>query len=283
LLIIYFFSKSRKLNQIISSQKNEVVNKNILLSEAIKDIDDSLKYSLRIQSALLPSEGLMKQTFKNHFVYYKPKDVVSGDFYWTHQKDNSIYFCVADCTGHGVPGALVSVVGINGIQTAVVENNMESPALILDKLSAYVEKTFHTDEGNIKDGMDISFCKLNTDTNGLTYAGANNPIYILGQNGLQILRPNKQPIGQFEKRTPFEETTIKLSKGDRVYLFTDGYADQFGGAFGKKMMYKRLREILEPNTSLEMKQQEKMIIDNFESWKSSYDQVDDVCLLGIQI
>ncbi|MFT5601103.1 MAG: serine phosphatase RsbU (regulator of sigma subunit) [Flavobacteriales bacterium] len=160
---------------------------------------------------------------------------------------------------------------------------MECPALILDKLSAYVEKTLHIDEGNIKDGMDISFCKLNTDTNELTYAGANNPIYILGQNGLQILRPNKQPIGQFENRSPFEETTIKLSKGDRIYLFTDGYVDQFGGAFGKKMMHKRLREILEPNTSLDMKQQEKMIIDNFKSWKSSYDQIDDVCLLGIQI
>jgi serine phosphatase RsbU (regulator of sigma subunit) len=123
LLIIYFFSKSRKLNEIISSQKNEVVNKNILLSEAIKEIDDSLKYSLRIQSALLPSEGIMKQTFKNHFVYYKPKDVESGDFYWTHQKDNSIYFCAADCTEHGVPGALVCVMGINVIQTAVLENN----------------------------------------------------------------------------------------------------------------------------------------------------------------
>lgn len=282
LSLVYAFIKNKKLYSIISSQKREVDQKNELISEALKDIDDSLTYSKFIQNALMPSNGKF-DCFKDFFIFFKPKEKVSGDFYWLHQEGREVYFCVADCTGHGVPGALMSVVGANALNSCVKEQKMKEPKLILDKMSALVEQTLDSDERSMKDGMDICFCKLNLDTNELTYAGANNPLYILNTSGLQILRPNKQPIGKYEHRTPFDQEQITLMKGDCLYLFSDGYADQFGGPNGKKFMYKKLRNLLENVGDLKMSEQHNTLETQFNNWKGNVEQVDDVCIIGVRL
>jgi serine phosphatase RsbU (regulator of sigma subunit) len=280
--LVYAFIKNKKLYSIISSQKKVVDEKNMMISEALKDIDDSLTYSKFIQDALMPSNNKF-DCFKDFFIMFKPKEKVSGDFYWLHQDGQDVYFCVADCTGHGVPGALVSVVGANALNSCVKEQHMSEPQLILDKLAEIVEYTLDSEERSMKDGMDICFCKLNLDTNKLTYAGANNPLYILNNSGLQILRPNKQPIGKYEHRKPFEQEEITLSAGDCLYLFSDGYADQFGGPKGKKFMYKKLRNILENVGQLDMSEQNKTLQEQFDNWKGNIEQVDDVCIIGVRV
>lgn len=280
--LIYAFIKNKKLYSIISSQKKVVDEKNMMISEALKDIDDSLTYSKFIQDALMPSNNKF-DCFKDFFIMFKPKEKVSGDFYWLHQSGQDVYFCVADCTGHGVPGALVSVVGANALNSCVKEQHMSEPKLISDKLAEIVEYTLDSEERSMKDGMDICFCKLNLDTNKLTYAGANNPLYNLNNSGLQILRPNKQPIGKYEHRKPFEQEEITLSAGDCLYLFSDGYADQFGGPNGKKFMYKKLRNILENVGQLDMNEQNKTLQEQFDNWKGNIEQVDDVCIIGVRV
>ncbi len=278
----YAFIKNKKLYSIISSQKKEVEEKNMMISEALKDIDDSLTYSKFIQNALMPSNNKF-ECFKDYFIMFRPKDKVSGDFYWMHKENNTVYFCVADCTGHGVPGALMSVVGANALNSCIKEQKMTEPSLILDKLAEIVEYTLDSDERSMKDGMDMCFCKLDLDTNELTYAGANNPLYILNITGLQILRPNKQPIGRYEHRKPFSQEKLKLTSGDCLYLFSDGYADQFGGPNGKKFMYKKLRNILENSGNLAMKDQNDTLQLQFDNWKGNIEQVDDVCIMGVRV
>ena len=282
LSLVYAFVKNKKLYSIITAQKKEVDEKNMMISEALKDIDDSLTYSKFIQNALMPSQNKF-ECFKDYFIMFKPKEKVSGDFYWLHQEGNIVYLCVADCTGHGVPGALMSVVGANALNSCVKEQKMTEPNLILDKMSEIVEYTLDSEDKSLKDGMDICFCKLNLETNELTYSGANNPLYILNVSGLQILRPNKQPIGKYDHRTPFSQEKIKLSLGDCLYLFSDGYADQFGGPNGKKFMYKKLRNLLENVGKLNMTEQHENLQTQFEKWKGSIEQVDDVCIVGIRL
>jgi serine phosphatase RsbU (regulator of sigma subunit) len=280
--LVYAFVKNKKLYGIISTQKQEVEKKNHLISEALKDIDDSLTYSKFIQNALLPRDKSF-EVFKDNFILFKPKDKVSGDFYWLYKNNNLVYFCVADCTGHGVPGALVSVVGANALNSCLKEYKLTEPKDILDKMSVLVEETLSSEERNMKDGMDLTFCRLNLDNNELVYSGANNPLYILSNKGLQILSPNKQPIGSFEYRKPFTQEHIILNSGDCLYLFSDGYADQFGGPNGKKYMYKRLRGLLENVTQLPLQDQKNTLETEFESWKGSHEQIDDVCIVGIRV
>ena len=280
--LAYAFVKNKKLYGIISNQKKVVDEKNMMISEALKDIDDSLTYSKFIQNALMPSNSKF-DCFKDYFIMFKPKEKVSGDFYWLHQEGDVVYFCVADCTGHGVPGALVSVVGANALNSCIKEQKMTEPKLILDKLSEIVEYTLDSEDRSMKDGMDICFCKLDLKTKELTYAGANNPLYIINVSGLQILRPNKQTIGKYDHRLPFTQEKMTLNAGDCLYLFSDGYADQFGGPNGKKFMYKKLRNILENSSKLAMADQNKTLQTQFESWKGNVEQVDDVCVIGVRI
>ena len=232
---------------------------------------------------MLPSTQKYKDCFEDHFIFYEPKEKVSGDFHWMHQSGREVYFCVADCTGHGVPGALVSVVGANALNTCIKEKKMTQPSEILDKMSLIVGETLTSEEHNMQDGMDISLCKLNLDTLELTYSGANNPIYILNINGLQILTPNKQPVGNYEFKKPFTQESISLKSGDCLYLFSDGYADQFGGPSGKKFMYKKLRNLLENNVNLSMSEQKNNLYNSFIDWKGSHEQVDDVCIIGVRL
>lgn len=283
MIVVYVFLKTRKLNQIIGDQHKDLEIKNHQISEALNDVEGSISYSKLIQDALLPGENSWSKYFNEAFMIFMPRDKVSGDFYWNYEDDKYIYLCVADCTGHGVPGAMVSVVGMNALESTVAVEQINSPAKILDRLAQKVEKTFSNDEISMKDGMDISFCRFDKSTNELVYAGANNPLYIVNAKGLEILKPDKQPIGKYEGRKPFNEQVVKLNFGDAIYLFSDGYADQFGGPKGKKFMYKSMRLIIEENRSKSMSEQKEILSKSFIDWKSGYEQVDDVCVVGLRI
>jgi len=271
----------------IAEQNQKLEHQNAEIEEKTNDILDSIKYAKRIQNTILPSEDKLKMIFDHdHFVLYKPKDIVSGDFYWAARFDNKSIFSAIDCTGHGVPGAFVSIVGFNGLNRTVNEFKLRQPAAILDKLTELVVDTFSqsdTSKTNIKDGMDIAICALDNSTLKLEYAGANNPLVLI--RGLEVIetRADKQPIGEFDNRVPFKNHEIQLQSGDCVYIFSDGYADQFGGPKGKKLKYKTLKDLLIEINHLDMKAQLKRMDEAFMEWKGEYEQLDDVCLIGLRI
>ncbi len=274
-------------NKIIEEQKQTVENQKHIVEEQNKDITDSIRYAERIQSAILPPEKLWHTLFPQSFVFYKPKDILSGDFYWIEQKGDLVFVAAADCTGHGVPGALISIVNYNLLNKAVLEKDLNNPADILNyvnqQLTVALHQTFQ--ESSVKDGMDIALCVLNTKTFELHYAGANNPIYIIQNMELVQLNADKFPVGAFvdEQVQSFTSKQIQLQKNDLIYLFSDGYADQFGGDKGKKFKYKQLKEVLVENQNLPMKQQLLIIEERFVSWKGKLEQVDDVLVIGIRV
>lgn len=280
LIIIVFrsYNQKRKTNFIISKQKEIVEHKN-------KEILDSINYARYIQTALLPSETVMQSLPLKTSVLYKPKDIVSGDFYWLYQTNDTIYLAAADCTGHGVPGALVSVVGNNGLNRCVKEFGISEPGKILDKLSALVEETFDASENELKDGMDISFAKFEKQDGKplVSWSGANNPLWIIRDQQLIEIKPDKQPVGKYVVTKPFATHHFGLKTGDRIYLFTDGYADQFGGPAGKKFKYKQLEAVLLQTITLPLNEQKQELERAFNNWKGSYEQVDDVCIVMIEI
>jgi serine phosphatase RsbU (regulator of sigma subunit) len=291
LIVFRSYNQKRKANDIISKQKEIVEHKN-------KEILDSINYAKYIQNALLPSEKSISELKIDCFILFKPKDIVSGDFYWTHNNPltqsnvNEVYVAAVDCTGHGVPGALVSVVGNNGLNRCVKEYGIHDTGKILDKLSELVEETFEKSENELKDGMDISLLKIcstsdsRTNNNiNLQWSGANNPLWIIRKNSkiLEEIKADKQPVGKFSERKNFTSHDIVLEKGDRLYLFTDGYADQFGGEKGKKFKYRQLEDLLISSAHLSLLEQKNLLDKAFTKWKGSLEQVDDVCLIGIAV
>ncbi|MEO5644361.1 MAG: tetratricopeptide repeat protein [Bacteroidia bacterium] len=270
-------------NKIITDQKLEVEDQKVLLEEKNKAVLDSINYAQRLQLAILPSEKLWNEIFPDSFVFYLPKDIVAGDFYWVESSGDLVLFAAADCTGHGVPGALVSVVCSNALNRAVKEFDLTDPGKILDKVTELVLETFANSEKEVSDGMDISICALNRKTNSLQWAGANNPVWYFSQGKMNEVAPNKQPVGKSDNPVPFKSHHIQLSKGDTIYLFTDGFADQFGGPRGKKFKYRTFQEQLFANSSTSMTEQKRILNETFQSWKGDLEQVDDVCVLGIRI
>ncbi|MCD6018949.1 MAG: hypothetical protein K0S53_2070 [Bacteroidetes bacterium] len=274
-------------NKIIEEQKQTVENQKHIVEEQNKDITDSIRYAERIQSAILPPEKQWQSLLPQSFVFYKPKDILSGDFYWIEQKGDLVFVAAADCTGHGVPGALISIVNYNLLNKAVLEKDLNDPADILNYVNNQLIVALHQtyQESSVKDGMDISLCVLNTKTLELNYAGANNPIYLIKDDELLQISADKFPVGAFveEQIQTFTSKTIQLHRNDLVYLFSDGYADQFGGEKGKKFKYKQLKDILEENKQLPMEEQSAILADRFESWKGMLEQVDDVLIIGIRV
>ena len=212
---------------------------------------------------------------------YKPKDIVAGDFYWLEHKKDSILFAAADCTGHGVPGAMVSVICNNGLNRSVREYGLTDPGEILSKTRSLVIAEFEKSEDKVNDGMDIALCSLKG--NELKYAGAHNPLWIIRDGAIIETKANKQPIGQFDNPEPYTTHTIKLLQGDSIYIFSDGYVDQFGGEKGKKFKAKAFRELLLSIQGKSMEQQRVVIDEAFEKWKGNLEQVDDVCVIGVKI
>lgn len=266
---------------IIENQKEQVDLAFGELAEKNKEILDSINYAKRIQSAILPPDKLIKEHLPESFVLYKPKDIVAGDFYWLEQKHNNVLFAAADCTGHGVPGAMVSVICNNGLNRSVREYNLTDPGQILDKTRELVIQEFEKSEGEVRDGMDIALCSLSD--NKLNYAGAYNPLWIIRNNEVLETRANKQPIGKYDPLLPFTTHTVDLIAGDTIYIFSDGYVDQFGGPKGKKLKARAFRELLLSIQNESMKTQKQLIDDAFEKWRGDEDQIDDVVVIGVRV
>lgn len=301
------FKITKKQKHIIDQQKSEVEKQkekietqHLELEESHKEISDSIKYAERLQLAILPSLEDLKRNLNNGFVLFQPKDVVSGDFYWMHEVEQSILFAAADCTGHGVPGAMVSVVCSNALHRSVVEFGLSSPSEILNKTREIVIETFARSGKNVKDGMDIALCSISGDK--LIYSGANNPLWILrrtsnltdeqqeqrgtvikGDQAVIEFKGNKQPVGLHEDMELFIQTEIRLFEGDIVYVFTDGFADQFGGEKNKKLMYKPFKNLLLDCCHLSMEEQKEELGRFFRKWRGENEQVDDVCVIGVRI
>ncbi len=260
----------------ISLQKLELEVKN-------KEVKDSIAYAERIQKAILPSQRTVEYTLPGSYVVYLPKDIVSGDFYWVEKKNNLSFFAVADCTGHGVPGAMMSVICNNALNRVLNEFRLTRPSEILDKLNLLVEEAFSKSGADIRDGMDIALCSVDFDTRIVEYSGANNSLYYFAEGEIKEVKSDRQPIGRFESKVPFKNHTLKLNPGDTVYLFTDGIADQFGGPQGKKFKYKRVKDILLANAGTNVNIQKNALLDGFRTWKGNLEQVDDVCLMGVRL
>ena len=292
LLVILARSNQQKKrdNQVITEQKQEVELQKRMVESKNQEILDSISYARRIQNAILPPDRLVKEYLNDSFVLYKPKDVVAGDFYWMESfvqtsdsrgEQKGVLFAAADCTGHGVPGAMVSVVCHNAMNRSVREFGLTEPGKILDKVTELVEETFVKSEEEVKDGMDLAFCSLVG--NSLQYAGAHNPLWIIRKGEILETKADKMPIGSFENREPYTTHKIELEPGDTFYIFSDGYADQFGGEKGKKFKSKSFKQLLLSIQDQPMEVQRKSIDEAFEKWKGDYEQVDDVCVIGVRV
>ena len=287
----------------------EVVRQKEIIEAKNKDITDSIQYAQRIQNVILPPLTEFQDNFVESFVMFRPRDIVSGDFYWIEEVGDKIYFSVVDCTGHGVPGALVSVVGANSLNRCLMEFELEEPGQILNKLSELVKETFDKTDSDVRDGMDMALCCIDKKTRELTFSGAYNPLWIIreddsnAQNEFERfnviekknktfieVKSNKQPIGYSYKPEPFLTTTIQLKENDMVYLFSDGYADQFGGTDveviakgGKKFKTPNFKELLLTLSHKPLDDQLNIIEETFDTWKGELPQVDDVCVIGVRI
>jgi len=272
------FRKEVKLRLVAEEKLKETLNE---VEEKQKEITDSINYAKRIQEAILPSFDFIKTHLPNSFIYYQPKDIVAGDFYWAEKVGNDFFIAAADCTGHGVPGALVSVVCCNALNRTVNEFKLIDPGKILDKTRELVLESFSKNGGDIKDGMDISLISINGNT--VKWAGANNPLWYYQNNELKEIKANKQPIGKTDNPEPFTSHTIELQKSDSLYLFTDGFADQFGGPKGKKFKYKQLEDLLVASNDLSINEQHLTLKNTLNSWKGNLEQVDDICIIAIRV
>lgn len=294
--IFYSFKQKQKANLALEEKNKKIETQHLLLEEKHKEITDSINYAKRIQTALLTSDEYWKTISPEHFVYFRPKDVVSGDFFWAYEhkinNETIAVWCAADCTGHGVPGAFMSMLGISFLNEIIVEQNEIHAATILNKLRDKIIRAMEQKTGEIKqrDGMDIALCVWNKSKNILEYSGANNPLWIIRpsanpETNFEWLefKADKMPVGSYgDSLESFSQKSIELKKGDMIYTFSDGYSDQFGGEKGKKFKESNFRKLLLSIVNLPAAQQKDLIDQNFENWKGQLEQIDDVCVIGIR-
>lgn len=270
--------------QEIVQQKRQADEQREKIAESQKLMLESIEYAKRIQTAILPPQKLVRSYLPESFIIYQPKDIVAGDFYWMetlrHQNEDWIAFAAADCTGHGVPGALMSVLCHNGLNRSVKEHGLFYPNEILNKTREIVINELGDDDNVINDGMDISLCVLRQ--NKLYWSGANNPLWIVRNKEVIEYKGDKQPVGRFQKAFPFSLSEIILEKDDLIFIATDGFADQFGGPFGKKYKSLALKQLLIDNQKKDIQEIRKVLMRSFEIWKGKLEQVDDVCLIGFK-
>jgi len=298
-LIIVFRSlqQNKRANRIITlqkevveKQKKTVEEKNHIIEEKQKEIIDSINYAKRIQYTLLAHDEFLRNNLPAHFVLFHPKDIVSGDFYWAAKKENKFYLAVCDSTGHGVPGAFMSLLNIGFLSEAINEKDIEKPNEVLDYVRQRLIDSISKD--GQKDGFDGILLCINKDTNEITYAAANNAPIVISNNEIIELNADRMPVGQGERKENFSLHSIDYVKGTMLYLYTDGYADQFGGPKGKKFKYKPLNEMILKNSKLDLAVQKQELLSTFHAWKNwsnadgteqELEQVDDVCIIGIQL
>jgi len=289
-LIIYvvYMRKTAKLRNAkvvlentVQERTKELVHQKEIVEEKNSEILDSINYARRIQSAILPPTKIVKEYLQNSFILYKPKDVVAGDFYWMEHSDGKVLYAAADCTGHGVPGAMISVVCNNALNRAVREYGLTDPGQILDKTREIVINEFEQSEEDVKDGMDIALCCLEGQT--IKYAGAHNPLWIIRNGEVLETKADKEPIGKFDAQSPYTTHTFELQKNDSIYIFSDGYYDQFGGERGKKLKTVNFKKLLLSIQDKSMEDQREILLDEFNKWKGNIEQIDDVCVIGVRI
>lgn len=296
LVIIFLFYVINRYN-VVRNQKNiielkekETKIQKELIEEKQKEILDSITYAKRIQDAILPSDNSWFSFFPESFILYCPKDIIAGDFYFLEHHHNYVYTAVADCTGHGVPGAMVSVVCSTALSKSILEYNLENTGEILDHTREMVAKQFAKAGENVRDGMDISFCKFDFKNRKLFWSGANNPLIIIRppikagtDHELIELIPNKEPIGIYENKTSFIQHEFNLEKGDMIYMFSDGYADQFGGKQKKKFRKNNLYKLLIEISKLPLEDQKNILFKTHSDWKGDTEQIDDICIVGVKV
>ncbi len=270
--------------EIIEEAHIKVVNQK-------QEITDSINYARSIQESLIPLEAHFNKHFTESFVLFKPKDIVSGDFYWIYEKNNVVFYATGDCTGHGVPGGFMTMLGISFLNEIVEVKGFTTPSEILNNMREKIITTLkqHGNFGESKDGMDITVCSLDKTKKEFQYASANNALYIIkaeqqghGQE-LQIHRADKQPCGFYLLPKPFTNNIIKVEEGDAIYTFSDGFPDQFGGPTGRKYMHKQFKEVLLQNAHLNFTEQKNLLNASFENWRGKQDQVDDVLVIGVKV
>lgn len=282
-----------KSKSIIESEHQLVIHQKKEIQEKNEEILSSIRYAKRIQSAILPSVSQMNEIFSDYFVLYQPKDIVSGDFYWVEKikiksdslLEKTLHLCaVADCTGHGVPGAFMSLIGNNSLRQSSKNSAVTSASQVLDYLNENVKHSLSssTDDMPIRDGMDIALVAIDFVNNQLQFAGANNPLYLIRNGELQLIKGDKQAIGT-ETQQNYSGHTLSLQRGDMIYLFSDGYADQFGGEEGKKFKYKNLQQLLLSISTNSCSEQKQKLWTRFEEWRGDKEQTDDVCIIGIRV
>jgi len=282
-ITILFFIFFRSENLVF---QKEILEQKEIIELKQKEILDSINYAKRIQFSLLAGNKLLEQHLPEHFVLFNPKDVVSGDFYWATPVEGGFMYITADCTGHGVPGAFMSLLNMSLLRRVINENKLTRPDLVLNTVRTEIDKALNS-EGSVeesKDGMDAVLCKLDLTNMQLEYAAANNSFYIIRDNALITCKADKMPVGKgHDDSISFTYNRVALQKGDLIYTLTDGYADQFGGIKGKKFRYKQLEEMLLSVHHLPMKEQLKLLNQTFIDWRGNLEQVDDVLIIGIRV
>lgn len=290
LLLFLFALRSnylrRKTNKLLVKQKDELAHQKHLVDEKQKEIVDSINYAKRIQTALLANDRLLSQNLPEYFVMYKPKDIVAGDFYWAAPVHDGFIYITADCTGHGVPGAFMSLLNISKLNEAVNQKRITRPDRVLNEVKTKIIQALNP-EGNVeesKDGMDAIICNLDVKNMKLRYAAANNSFCIVRNSDILVCKADKMPVGKFhDDRAQFTYNEIDLQSGDMIYTYTDGFEDQFGGEKGKKFKHKQLQELMLQVAKLPIPEQKQAFEQAFENWKGDLEQVDDVLLIGVRV
>ncbi|MFH0841025.1 MAG: SpoIIE family protein phosphatase [Bacteroidota bacterium] len=277
--------KTRKLLKEKERALEDIGKRKAELEFRDKNLTDSLIYAQRIQEALLPSEEYFRTHFRESFIFFRPKDIVSGDFYWIGEKDDRIFIAGADCTGHGVPGALMSMIGLEIIEKTINEDNIIIPADILAVLNKSLEKTFSRQKNIgtiIRDGMDIGLCVIDRKKKKAEYAGAFFPLYLIREDKLIEFSGDKLIIGMNTAGLSYANHEIELMDNDIIYIFSDGYVDQFGGTENKKFMYRRFRYLLTTIHRFPVNDQKAILDENIKTWMSGNHQVDDIMVIGFR-
>ncbi len=281
--IAFSVEETRQKAEIYQLRNVELKNAFDIVEEKNRQITDSINYARRIQSAVFPPESIIKSALPKSFIVFLPKDIVSGDFYWINQKEDKLFFANADCTGHGVPGAFMSLISKISLDRSLHEFDLSTPSDILTRLSLMLADAFKQSETDVKDGMDIALCSLDRKSLLLNYAGARHPLYLLRNEEMLVFKGDRNSIEGSWKEQTYTNHEIQLLCKDRLYVFSDGYIDQFGGEENRKFLQKNFRELLIETRYMSIEEQGREVLDRFIRWKGQYEQIDDVSVIGIEL
>lgn len=280
------YKEKQRANVLLEEQNLEIKHQRDQIMQQKQEMTDSIHYASRIQTAILPPDKILEKNLREHFILYMPRDIVSGDYYWMTEVDGKTVVVAADCTGHGVPGAFLSMLGVSFLNEIVIKNEITHANEILNELRRSVVASLHQtgEEGEAQDGMDISVIVINHAIHKLEYAGAYNPLYLIRDNSLIEYKADKMPIGiHFMKKDPFTNNIIDYQKDDSLYIFSDGYMDQFGGEKGKKFMAKKFKDLILDIHRMDFKEQASSLLRNFVKWRGNIEQIDDVLVIGLKL